>query len=60
LSKPAPGNLIPIPMMAEWGLESEPWVFVVGVDGRLAARFEGVVTEDEIVEILDALLEQPQ
>lgn len=28
------------PAVAEWGLESEPWTFVVGSDGRIAARFE--------------------
>lgn len=28
------------PAVAEWGLVSEPWTFVVGSDGRIAARFE--------------------
>ena len=28
------------PAVGEWGLVSEPWTFVVGSDGRIAARFE--------------------
>ena len=32
----------------EWGLPSEPWVFVVGRDGRIEARFEGSVSVPEL------------
>jgi hypothetical protein len=32
----------------EWRLPSEPWVFVVGRDGRIKARFEGSVSEAEL------------
>jgi len=32
----------------EWGLPSEPWVFVVGRDGRIDARFEGSVSDAEL------------
>jgi hypothetical protein len=32
----------------EWGLPSEPWVFVVGRDGRIKARFEGSVSVAEL------------
>ena len=46
-------------MMSEWGIRTEPWVFVVDADGRLAARFEGVVTEDELVEVIDRLVAGP-
>lgn len=34
--------------MREWGLPSEPWVFVVGRDGRIAAKFEGSVSISEL------------
>jgi hypothetical protein len=34
--------------MREWGLPSEPWVFVVGRDGRIAAKFEGSVSLREL------------
>lgn len=38
-----------------WGLRSEPWVFVVGGDGKLAAKFEGTLGADELRAALDAL-----
>ena len=43
------GRLVPSAEMAEWGLETEPWTFVVGSDGRIAARFQGPVSLDEAV-----------
>jgi hypothetical protein len=32
----------------EWKLPSEPWVFVVGSDGRIASKFEGSVSVREL------------
>jgi hypothetical protein len=32
----------------EWNLPTEPWVFVVGRDGRVKARFEGSVSAAEL------------
>lgn len=32
----------------EWNLPSEPWVFVVGADGVIRARFEGTVSVREL------------
>jgi hypothetical protein len=32
----------------EWKLPSEPWVFLVGGDGKIAARFEGTVSVREL------------
>ena len=43
------GRLVPSDELTEWGLETEPWTFVVGADGRIAARFEGPVALDEAV-----------
>jgi len=34
--------------MREWGLVSEPWVFVLDGQGRVAAKFEGIVSRDEV------------
>jgi hypothetical protein len=34
--------------MREWKLTTEPWVFVVGRDGRVAERFEGAVSLREL------------
>jgi hypothetical protein len=33
----------------QWRLQSEPWVFVVGADGRIKARFEGPVSVAELL-----------
>jgi hypothetical protein len=32
----------------EWTLPTEPWVFLVGRDGRIKARFEGSVSKPEL------------
>ena len=42
--------------MAEWSLQTEPWIFVVDADGRIAARFEGAASPSEIEEALLAVL----
>ena len=34
--------------MREWKLPSEPWVFVVGPDGKVRDRFEGTVSVREL------------
>jgi hypothetical protein len=34
--------------VTEWNLPSEPWVFVVGRDGRIKAKFEGSVSVAEL------------
>jgi hypothetical protein len=40
----------------EWGLPSEPWVFVVDAHGKVAAKFEGMAYPDELTAALDAVL----
>lgn len=44
----AQGELVEVPAVAEWGLFSEPWAFVVDRDGTIAASFEGAVSAAEI------------
>ena len=34
--------------VTEWNLPSEPWVFVVGPDGKVRDRFEGTVSVREL------------
>lgn len=34
--------------VAEWRLKSEPWTFVVNPDGIVDAKFEGLITNDEL------------
>ncbi len=36
------------PWVTEWGLVSEPWVFVVDASGKVTAKFEGAATADEV------------
>jgi hypothetical protein len=43
-----PANLELAPGIEEWGLPTEPWVFVVDGDGLVAGRFEGLVTPEEL------------
>ena len=40
------------PLMAEWGLLTEPFTFVLDADGKVAYKFEGFATEEELVEAL--------
>ncbi|MDP8959953.1 MAG: hypothetical protein M3N51_12400 [Actinomycetota bacterium] len=49
----APEQLEPVPAVGEWGLPSEPWVFVVDRDGRVSARFEGALAPRELQEALE-------
>ena len=45
-------NLAVVPSVTEWGLPTEPWIFVVDANGLVAARFEGVVTGEELAAVL--------
>lgn len=47
-----PNALEVVPAVIEWGLPTEPWVFVVDADGLVVGRFEGVVARDEIEALL--------
>ncbi|HLB26230.1 MAG TPA: hypothetical protein VJN32_01155 [Dehalococcoidia bacterium] len=49
-------GLFPVAAATEWGLQSEPWVFLVDAQGMVAAKFEGVVTLDELQDALRPLL----
>ena len=57
LSKAELNNLV-----GEWGLSSIPhwfnesWTFVLGSDGRIAQRFEGFATLEELEDVLQAEL----
>lgn len=42
--------------MAEWGLTTEPWVFVLDQDGRVAAKFNGPLSPRELNAALAPLL----
>ena len=38
--------------MQEWGLETEPWTFLVDRRGKIVQRFEGVVSVRELEEVV--------
>ena len=46
------------PVLAEWGLDSKEWTFVIGRDGVVSARFENFAPAEEIIAALDAALGQ--
>ena len=41
------------PQVAAWNLQSEPWMFTVDGNGRVAARLEGAYSERELREAID-------
>ncbi len=46
------GKLELTPVSKQWGLQSEPWVFVVDKQGKIAAKFEGLLTPQELLEAI--------
>ena len=42
--------------MRQWGLTSKPWIFVLDGQGRVAAKFEGIVSREEVEQALLGLL----
>ena len=46
------------PLLAEWGLETDEWTFVIDSGGVVAARFEAFTTEEELEQALIAVLER--
>jgi hypothetical protein len=47
------------PQLRAFNLETEPWAFVVGRDGRVTARFEGAFGAEELTQAVEAAIEQP-
>ena len=50
-----PAALEPSEAVQEWGLPSEPWVFVVDEEGKVAAKFEGSLAPAELEEAVNDL-----
>lgn len=50
------GHPQPVRAVVEWGLPTEPYVFVVDADGKVADKFEGMAYPDELTAALDAVL----
>lgn len=43
-------------IVSEWGLQTEPWIFRVDRDGKIATKFEGVVSFEEVEVALNVVL----
>ena len=56
LAEAREGRLVPVPVMVEWQLPTEPWVFVVDGSGRVAAKFEGLMSFAEVDAAVGALV----
>ena len=50
-----PSQLEPVKSVLEWGLQSEPWVFVIDGKGEVAAKFEGALAPEELRSALEKL-----
>ena len=48
-------ELTTVPATTEWGLPSEPWVFVVDGLGEVTAAFEGAASDAELVTTINAV-----
>jgi hypothetical protein len=51
----ADNNPIPVQAVDDWGLPTEPYVFVVDANGNLTAKFEGIVSVEELRAAFDAV-----
>lgn len=45
-----------VPEMAEWGLETEPYIFILDDEGRVTASLAGPVSPRELTQALEPLL----
>jgi hypothetical protein len=48
-------DLTPVAAVGEWGLPSEPWVFVVDGSGMVTASFEGAARDEELSAAIAAI-----
>ncbi len=52
----ANGQLQPVQSVFDYGLTSEPYMFVVDAAGNIAAKVEGIAGADEVKAMLDAVI----
>jgi hypothetical protein len=48
----AQGNLTPTDVSNAWGLPTEPWIFAVDRNGVVQGSFEGVISQQELTDIV--------
>jgi len=54
--KPDPSKRQVAPTVAEWRLQTEPWIFLIDPTGTIRTRIEGAAGADEVKAALDKLL----
>jgi hypothetical protein len=52
---PATSQLVPVEATLQWGLVSEPWVFVVDRDGIVQGSFGLIFSDEELTTALDGV-----
>lgn len=52
----AQGTLEPVPAVAEWGLQTEPFIFIVDAEGIVQTKLEGITDLEELSEAIEAVL----
>jgi hypothetical protein len=57
--KPDPSQRQLSPIMTEWHLQTEPWVFLIDRRGNVGNVFEGAAATDELQQAVDQLLTAP-
>lgn len=45
----------PVESVVQWGLQTEPYIFVVDAAGKVTAKFEGIAAPEELRAALDAI-----
>jgi hypothetical protein len=48
-------SFVPVEAAKVYGIPTEPWLFVVGADGKIASSFEAVVGDQELVDAIRAV-----
>jgi hypothetical protein len=56
LEKARQGEIVPVPTVEEWGLQTEPWIFIIDRQGRIAGKFEAIVSIEEVEPVLRQVL----
>lgn len=47
------------PIAKQWGLPTEPWIFVADAHGMLTAKFEGVMGNEELTRAIEMIISDP-
>ena len=53
----ATGRLVAIPLLEDWQLQTEPWIFIAARGGAVTAKFEGVASLEDVRAALVAAID---